>query len=321
MPGTGYDRYGYHHDTKKPTEKIPPHTLQTDNSRSNRLPLLVSVPHGGYTVPGALGPRVSLSFPDIFPDSDPCTRTLFDLQDDVACYHESDIARAIIDLNRSPDDLPPQNPDGVIKSHTILGAAVYHPGQQPSPSLIRELLQRYYFPYHRKIGADATRSDLLCGLDCHTMLEFEPGTLPADETERPFICLSNLGDENGEGPVEDLSCSPDLVALFADCLRLTFPEEADNIVLNTPFKGGHISRAHSKELPWMQLELNRRAYLKEPWFNPVTFTVDQNRLDVLRNKLLQALVLFCETASSLQLTQNHSCIPLQKAHVSSLFRS
>jgi N-formylglutamate deformylase len=321
MLDTGHDRYGITMTKRYTHTTFTPSTLQVETSRAGTLPLLVSVPHGGYTVPGALRPRVSLSFPDIFPDSDPCTRTIFGLQDDVACYHESDIARAIIDLNRSPDDLPPQNPDGVIKSHTILGAAVYHPGQHPCPSLIKELLQRYYFPYHRKLREDATRSDLLCGLDCHTMLEFEPGTLPTEETERPFICLSNLGDENGEGPAEDISCSPDLVTLFADCLRLTFPEEADNIVLNTPFKGGHISQAHSKELPWIQLELNRRAYLHEPWFDPETFAVVPNRLDVLRDKLLQALVLFCEMASSRQLTENYAGIPYQRADISSLFRS
>ncbi len=300
---------------------VHPHTLQTKTSRSNRLPLLVSVPHGGYTIPGALQPRVSLGFADIFPDSDPCTRTIFALQDDVACYHESDIARAIIDLNRSPDDLPPHNPDGVIKSHTILGAAVYQPGHQPNPYLIRELLQRYYFPYHRRIGEDAARPDLLCALDCHSMLEFEPGTLATAATERPFICLSNLGDENGEGVAEDISCSPELLALFADCLRLTFPEEADNIVLNTPFKGGYISQAHSRALPWIQLELNRRAYLKEPWFNPETLAVDRNRLVSLRNKLLQAFLVFCEKASSLALTQNYSCIPQQRADIFSLNRS
>ncbi|MEE4243355.1 MAG: N-formylglutamate amidohydrolase [Desulfopila sp.] len=281
-----------------PNKHRIPDTAQEMFSGSGRLPLLISVPHGGYTVPGAVQSRVSLQFKDIFPDSDPCTREIFDFRDEVISFHDNDIARAVIDLNRSIDDLPPHNPDGVVKSQTVMGTAVYHPGQAPDRSLIKDVLQRYYFPYHRKIAESTRHPGLLCALDCHSMLEFAPETTPENDIERPFICLSNGGDENGEGLENELSCSPDLLNLFADCLRLAFPEESDQIVLNTPFKGGYISQAHSRELPWIQFELNRRAYLQEPWFNHRTFEVDEKRLAFLRKKIHLALGSFCEQVCS-----------------------
>lgn len=265
-----------------------------------KLPLLISVPHGGYTIPLDLQPRISIDLHDIFPDSDPCTRQIYAFENEVYYYHDSDTARAVIDLNRTMDDLPPANPDGVIKSHTIMGKEVYRNGCQPDTLMIRKLLHKYYLPYHRKLTEYMEDTSLLCGLDCHSMLEFLPDIEPVKKNERPFICLGNCGDEGGEGDDSELTCHPDLIQLLADCLRSEFPEEAENIVLNTPFRGGHISRFHSKDLPWIQIELNRRAYLRKPWFDPETLRVEKDRLEYLRNKFLNAFIMFCDEASNMQ---------------------
>jgi len=256
--------------------------------------LLVSVPHGGYSIPLDILPRIDLEFKDIFPDSDPCTRTIYSFADEVLSFHESDIARAVIDLNRTDDDLPPLNADGVIKSHTVMGKKVYRSECAPNSRLVEELLERYYYPYHHNIALDLDDPGLLCGIDCHSMLEFPPG--PQETGTRPFICLSNGGDENGDGDDDELSCPAELLNLLADCLCRVFPEEADSILLNEPFKGGHVSRYHSRTLPWLQIELNRRAYLHPPWFDPATLRVDNGRLNTLRQKILEALTVFCDEA-------------------------
>lgn len=295
---------------KKKCLKLPlSPTTRVENG--SQLPLLISVPHGGYTVPLDIQPMVSLDYQDIFPDSDPYTRSIYSLQKEVMYHYDADIARAIVDLNRREDDLPPLNPDGVIKSQTILGKKIYKNGPLPEANTRKQLLDRYYHPYHQKLKENLDDPNLLCGLDCHSMLEYPPGEEKVHQNPRPFICLSNNGDEYGEGTGDDtLTCPPHLINLLADCLRQEFPEEADNIVLNTPFKGGHISLAHSQELPWIQVELNRRAYLKKPWFAPSTLTVERNRLQELRRKFLQSFSTFCFEAGSMQ-------YPLNYAHLQS----
>lgn len=266
-------------------------TLRTINR--NGLPLLISVPHGGYSIPSDLRKISNLEFKDIFTDSDPYTRDIYSFQDETLYYHDTDIARAVIDCNRGPDDMPPDNPDGVIKSHTIEGKAVYMENSQPNCGLTRELLEKYYFPYHWAIDEDLKDSRLICAFDCHTMLEYAPVMYSDKAEQRPYICLSNYGDEKGNGPKNQLSCPPDLLHFFAECLRDQFPEEADEIVLNTPFKGGYISQNHSTHVPWIQIELNRRAYLSPPWFNKSTFAVDRRRIAHLRRRFLRAFTTFC----------------------------
>ncbi len=265
-----------------------------------KLPLLISVPHGGHSVPNILHSHLVLDQHDIFPDSDPYTRQIYAFKDEVYYYHDTDIARAVVDLNREKGDLPPRNPDGVIKSHTVLGKKVYGNSRSPDKKMIQDLLEKFYFPYHLNIQQSMEDTSLLCGIDCHSMLEFLPEVKSIKENERPFICLSNGGDENGEGDETNLTCHPDLINMLADCLCSEFPDEADNIILNTPFKGGHISRYHSKKIPWIQIELNRRAYLRSPWFNPKSLKVERGRLEYLRTQLLRAFISFCDEAGSMQ---------------------
>lgn len=264
--------------------------------KAAKLPLLVSVPHGGYSVPFDVLPDILLDHHDIFPDSDPYTRQIYGFEEEVYSYIDTEVARAVIDLNRSETDLPPKNPDGVIKSHTIMDALVYREGFQPDSKKRAELLSRYYHPYHQRIHQEMNDPNLLCGIDCHTMLEYPPGKRPDPALRRPFICLSNNGDSAGEGSDEQLTCSPEMILLLADCLQEEFPEEAESILLNTPFKGGYISRAHSNKLPWIQIELNRCAYLSPPWFDQDTLQVCRYRLAYLRFKFLRALANFCEEA-------------------------
>ncbi|MDE0211589.1 MAG: N-formylglutamate amidohydrolase, partial [Boseongicola sp.] len=37
-----------------------------------------------------------------------------------------------------------------------------------------------------------------------------------------------------------------------------------NVTINDPFSGGYITRRHSTEMPWLQLELSRAPFLSNP---------------------------------------------------------
>lgn len=254
------------------------------------LPVVISVPHGGEVVAPELIDRTLLTKEDIFSDGDPLTRQLYNFRSEVAFLCETPIARATIDLNRPPTSVPPENLDGVVKSHTTFGKRIYCNNRIPRRDTLNLLLSKYYTPFHQRLERCSRRSDIFCGLDCHTMLDQAPVISDEYGQKRPFICLSNNGDIMGE-KVEGrrLTCSPELINSLAKYLQQEFPGKANNILLNEPFRGGHIVREHSKNLPWIQIELNRSAYLNQQWFDEKNLTVCQSRVKFIRDKLLSAI--------------------------------
>ena len=87
-------------------------------SGAEPLPVVVSVPHGGRERPPELDGAVALDDTDLFADVDAFTDTIYGVSGRVAHLEIASIARTFVDLNRAPDDLPPANPDGVVKSGT-----------------------------------------------------------------------------------------------------------------------------------------------------------------------------------------------------------
>jgi N-formylglutamate amidohydrolase len=62
----------------------------------------------------------------------------------------------------------------------------------------------------RKMSRD---QNLFCGLDCHTMLDRAPIIDKLPGGKRPFICLSNREDRNGNRVKgRRLTCSPEMIS-------------------------------------------------------------------------------------------------------------
>ena len=140
-----------------------------------QIPVLISIPHGGTHTPPELIDRTCILAKDIFDDMDPFTREIYDLEPWVAEVIHTDIARAFVDLNRAVDDLPPKNPDGIIKSMTCYKKPIYIKEKEPNEPLRQTLIERYYLPYHRKIQEITSRNkELKLALDCHSMAAEPP---------------------------------------------------------------------------------------------------------------------------------------------------
>lgn len=262
-----------------------------------RLPILLSIPHGGDTIPSEVQDRVALTTRDVFFDTDTFTRQIYNLSKQVTAVIENPIARAIVDVNRAPEDRPPENPDGVIKTRTARGRQVYKPELFPEEKLINNLLTRYYYPYHRSLERLMNQHELRVAIDCHSMLPESPPTSDNPGRRRPLICVSNRGDGQGRqtSTQSPLTCPPEWLQTLAESFRVVFDAKGDDsIALNTPFLGGYISQAHSQSsgIPWIQVELNRNLYLTEPYFDPQTLAVSARRLEELRGVVLAALELF-----------------------------
>ncbi|MEK9629438.1 MAG: N-formylglutamate amidohydrolase [Nitrospinota bacterium] len=251
----------------------------------SKFPVLLSIPHGGTDVPPEISSRVFITAKDQFEDGDALTRQIYGINDSVSACVEGKIARAFVDLNRDVNDRPPENPDGVVKSMTCLGQPIYHKGQELDQEMTDLVLEKYYYPYHDLIRKTLdSNSELQLMLDCHTMEAVGPEISPDPGKTRPKFCLgSNFGK----------SCPEDIVQKMADCIRKVYKLNQEDVVIDKPFSGGHITRTYGNQpIPCIQIEMSRALYLSSPWFNPKFMTVLPDRLEELREKFFQTLNLF-----------------------------
>ena len=264
---------------------------------STVYPLLISIPHGGDTVPPEVADLVSITESDIFYDGDALTREIYDFGKRVDAVVETPIARAIVDVNRSSDDRAPANPDGVVKTVTTDGTPVYMEGMFPNDALVEDLLQRYYFPYHKRLGdlLGSRGTNTKLALDCHSMLKRSPAASDHPGEPRPLICLSNRGDRegmpvSGRGPV---TCPPEWIRALAESLGQAF-SGGGRVAMNDPFAGGYISQYHYERMgiPWIQIEINRKLYLNETYLDPGRLRVDQRIIRELRARIFDAILRF-----------------------------
>lgn len=206
------------------------------------LPLLLSVPHAGWRVPPEAAPYCVLTPDEIEADGDVGAREIYDLGPAVTAYATTEIARAIVDLNRADDD---RRKDGVVKTHTCWDVPVYR--ESLPEDVVSALLARYHAPYHASLRELARRGVVL-GIDCHTMAAEGPPVAPDPGQVRPPVCLSNA----------DGTCPREWIEALARHFRARFGE---GVRINDPFTGGHITRTHAAELPFVQVELSRAPFM------------------------------------------------------------
>ena len=228
-----------------------------------RLPLYISVPHAGLRVPPEAVDLCVLPREDLLADCDEGADFIYyPLQEHAAGFSTTDIARSLIDLNRSPIDI---GGNGVVKNHTCWNVPIYR--NFPDEKLTQTLLARYYTPYHKKLSAGAGISSVKLGIDCHTMAAIGPPVAPDPGRERPLVCLSNGGG----------TCPEEWIHSLANCFASFFREK---VTINTPFRGGYIARAHAVEMPWLQIEISQTAAYSNKF---------------KRDCILQGLKSFCNT--------------------------
>ncbi|MFC2076614.1 N-formylglutamate amidohydrolase [candidate division KSB1 bacterium] len=251
----------------------------------SRLPILISIPHGGEKIPDELEDRIRIGKKDILDDIDAFSREVFDLEHRVREVVAADFARPFVDLNRSLKELPPEFPDGVIKSSTVLLEQIYIDGLEPDDELISTLIKRYYRPYHNRIRELAQSEKFILGLDCHSMAPVGPPYSRDPGRSRPLICLGNVNGKSSDwSTIENL----------AECFRKTFSMGKSQVTLNDPFAGGYITKTYGNEpLPWIQVELNRSLYLEHFPFLKSSFKMNKTKVEKLRRKVEKTLEMFC----------------------------
>lgn len=208
------------------------------------LPILLSVPHAGWRVPGEVARLCILEPEQVEADGDVGARGIFlPLRDHVRAFETSDVARAIVDLNRAPGDF---SKDGVIKTHTCWNEPIF--SEQLPQDVAHRLIENYYEPYHKELSAYQRRRDLIIAVDCHTMAEKGPPVGPDSGKARPRVCIGN-----GQG-----SCPEPWLDLMVEAFKEKYDPQ---VAVDEPFAGGYITQVHGQEMPWVQLELSREEFI------------------------------------------------------------
>lgn len=289
------------------------------------LPIIQSLPHGGLSVPAELASRLAIDATTIYNECDLWVNDLFDFaHPDLADLWPADIgpgtagrvtmpiARVLVDANRPPNSL--DNPDGAIKTITSYGSPVY---RQPLTSdEQRDLLQRYWQPYHQTLEQTIrhTATSIHLFLDCHNMAQLGPAAYAHPGAARPLICLANFGDTDGE-PLPNgqaVTCPPTIMRraaqiaqeFFAD-LSLLQPAGAlpPVVALNYPFPGGYILRHYharlqamtERSLPAIMIEVNRGLFVGNQTTDTAIAPMNEAAVGAIRRRLYQwALALLAE---------------------------
>lgn len=227
-----------------------------------RLPILISVPHGGTLLPEEIRDRVCLNDRALSYYSDPATQDLYDMRGFAAAFLQSDVSRVIIDLNRPPYHFPPKYPDGVVKTKTSLGHPVWMEDRRPDLACIHRLLLEHYFPYHAEVDRLLLSGKVSVALDCHAMVPVGLPGQPDEGKRRPLFCLSNNGDSEGQARPRTLpTCPAEWIQALRDSIQDCFTGEG-SVWINHPFHGGFIMNAHywHTGIPMIQIEMNRSLY-------------------------------------------------------------
>lgn len=162
-------------------------------------------------------------------------------------------ARTFVDLNRAPEQLPPDHHDGVVKLRTCTGHRVFR--DLPPVHLVQEMVERYYRPYHSQLEKWSRSGRVRYALDCHSMAGVGPLYSPDPGRKRPMLCLGNRFGE---------TAPDDLMEALGNCLADAFELDESELAYNHPYAGGYISRRYGgRPIPWIQIEVSRAFYTQD----------------------------------------------------------
>ncbi len=269
------------------------------------LPILITLPHGGLSVPPEVADRLAIDATRIYNECDLWVDSLFaSVAARSLAAINMPIARVLVDANRDPAKW--DDPDGAIKTTTSYGEPIYRTPLTPSEQ--GHLLAKYYRPFHHALSAAiavyGSQTSLL--MDCHNMAQHGPAAYGDAGAPRPLLCLANFGDTRGEprpgkGPV---TCNPTLLRaagdlasqIFAD-VELLEPDETRPpvVALNQPFAGGYalrtaidqLAKRTGRAVPGFMVEINRGLFVGRQTPDTPISAPRQERIDAIRDRLDQ----------------------------------
>jgi N-formylglutamate amidohydrolase len=267
----------------------------------DKLPVAIVIPHAGLAIPPELDGRLALTPEQIFNEADAYVDQIFDFRDQVLHWINFPYARAILDMNRLDDPARTRPGDGIVKWQTSYGDPVYLPDQRPDEALERQLVARYWRPWHEQLAAIEADERVRLVIDAHSMAAVGPTLYGDPGVLRPRVDVANLGDKEGNAAAEHghISAPAALARALAEALGqgvrqlpARVPTGAD-WTLNVPFAGGADLWLHGRSpnhQPWLMVEINRALYIGAQNGNTLIVPLDGERIAALRACVWQAVL-------------------------------
>lgn len=215
----------------------------------NKLPILITIPHASLFVPADLRKNMNLVEKEIKEHADLATDEIFDVPN--AYVIKADIHRLVVDPNRAPDDIEMEiklASEGVVVAISEGGKTIYH--TPPTVEQIAQRVERYHEKFHKKIEQITPKVKFM--IDGHSMKSIGPLNKPDAGKPRADIILGNR---------DYTTCSRQITLKIKDF----FENKGYSVSVNTPYKGKYVIGYHAsrKDLPGIQVEVNRKLYMNE----------------------------------------------------------
>lgn len=253
-----------------------------------RAPVIFASPHSGAVYPESFLARAACDLQTLRMNEDAYIDQLFSGVSQMgAPLLSARFPRCFVDVNRSPDELPPEwvsgdatpvQPTarakagfGVIPLMMAQDTPIYRESLPKSAALMR--IERLYAPYHSAltelIKDCVSRFGRAVVIDCHSM----PGFAALGARRADIV----LGDRFG------LSCHLRTI----QAVETAFVNTGYNVVRNSPYAGGFVTTHYGRSakdpqrvVETLQIEINRDLYL-----NPVTLNPKTRHYDTLAENL------------------------------------
>ncbi len=242
-----------------------------------KIPILISVSSAGKRVPREVDEISIATSEQIIEYADKGAFEIFALKSEVIKQTSSLISKLFIDMNESPD-FTDEDLSKAVLNCTESGELLYK--KKLAKEIIQTILDRYYYPYHEKLYSYSL-SEVILGIDCYSVKQIgntseaelesnDDYNFDYDFVPQPWIRLTT---------VKDGVCPDYWVALLAECFEDQFKSE---IVVEKVDGDSSILSQHSKEMPWIKLEVvsgffmtNKEKKLKilnvlRQWINKVS---------------------------------------------------
>lgn len=237
----------------------PPYFIETPRSGSQRLPILISVPHSGTEIPAAVAATMVPDVARLTPDTDWFVHELYAFAAEIgATLIHARYSRLVIDLNRDPSGhklyADGRSETQLVPLKTFAGHRVYA-GRDPDDEAIEQRLNDIYRPYHDK--AETILQDMrrehrhVLFWDAHSIKRHVPSIRP-----EPFadMILGNQAGKTAAAPLIDTA------------LAVLGQNSGYDLAHNNPFMGGYLTRSMGRPaagIHALQLEMAQDVYMNE----------------------------------------------------------
>jgi N-formylglutamate amidohydrolase len=275
---------------------MTPKPYRLEMPRVVTAPVVVASPHSGRDYPAAFMARTVLDDRRIRSSEDAFVDLLLAGVPRLGVpVLAAEVPRALVDLNRAPEELDPAvirdvprgatNPRvssglGVIPRVVAQGRAIYDGKISRAEAQAR--IDTVWRPYHARLGSlmgeARTRFGSALLIDCHSM---------------PHEAIEGAGGPGGTPEIvlgDRFGASAD--AWLVDAVEQAFAGLGFRVGRNAPFAGAYMTQAYGRPARgWhaVQVEIDRALYMDEATLRP------SPRFDEMRRLMTEAIAQVCET--------------------------